>query len=288
QGARLILTARGAADLEATAKGLARHSAVFALPGDVADPAHVTRLVREGEARLGPVDVLLNNASDLGATPLPRLQDYPLEALERTLGTNAVAPLRLIQLVLPGMVARGQGRIVNVTSDAAVEADPGWGGYGASKAALEGLSRVLGAELEGTGVTVYAVDPGDMDTAMHREAEPGVDLSDLPSPEAVAPAFLRLITGEALPSGRYSARDLLPGPAAQPDTASAAHPASAPQERRCWTSSSPPTWKPASLPKPAASPAMASACSSPTGARTDSSTPASPICRRSSIQTTCW
>jgi NAD(P)-dependent dehydrogenase (short-subunit alcohol dehydrogenase family) len=227
QGARLILTARGAADLEATATGLARHTAVFALPGDVADPTHVARLVGEGEARLGPVDVLVNNASDLGATPLPRLQDYPLEALERALRANAVAPLRLAQLVLPGMIARRRGRIVNVTSDAAVEAYPGWGGYGASKAAFEALSRVLAAELEGTGVAVYAVDPGDMDTAMHREAEPGVDLSDLPAPEAVAPAFLRLISGEPLPSGRYSARDLLPQPAPDAPSAPADHPAPA-------------------------------------------------------------
>jgi NAD(P)-dependent dehydrogenase (short-subunit alcohol dehydrogenase family) len=214
QGARLILTARGPEDLAAVEAELAPHGAVFALPGDVADPAHAERLVREGEGRLGPVDVLINNASDLGATPLPHLQDYPLEAFERALRTNAVAPLHLAQLVLPGMFHRRQGVIVNVTSDAAVEAYPGWGGYGASKAALEGLSRVLAAELEGTGVRVYAVDPGDMNTRMHQEAEPDADLSDLPDPETIAPAILRLLgeseRGEPPPvPGRYAAGDLL-------------------------------------------------------------------------------
>jgi NAD(P)-dependent dehydrogenase (short-subunit alcohol dehydrogenase family) len=232
QGARLILTARGADQLTAATATIAAHAsgagAVFALAGDVADPAHAARLVREGEARLGPVDVLINNASDLGETPLPGLDRYSLDAFERALRTNAVAPLRLIQLVLPGMRRRGRGVIVNITSDAAVEAYPGWGGYGASKAALEALTRVLGVETAGSGVRVYAVDPGDMDTRMHREADPDADPSDLADPEAVAPAIVRLfgrppapVGGEApLPSGRYAVRDLQqpspPAAAAQP------------------------------------------------------------------------
>ena len=115
------------------------------------------------------------------------------QAFVETLNVNVVAPLRLIQLVLPGMRARREGLIVNVTSDAGVQAYPTWGGYGASKAALEHLSRVLAAEVEGTGIRVYVVDPGDMDTAMHRAAEPGVDLSHLPKPEDVAPAFVTLL-----------------------------------------------------------------------------------------------
>jgi NAD(P)-dependent dehydrogenase (short-subunit alcohol dehydrogenase family) len=215
QGARLILTARGADDLAAAAPA---GGAVFALPGDVADAVHAARLVREGESRFGPVDVLINNASDLGETPLPALERYPLAALERTLRTNAVAPLHLIQLVLPGMRRRRAGVIVNITSDAAVEAYAGWGGYGASKATLEALTRVLAVETEGSGVRVYAVDPGDMDTRMHREADPDADPQDLADPEAVAPAILGLAArpgaGETpLVSGRYAARDLRQPPA---------------------------------------------------------------------------
>jgi NAD(P)-dependent dehydrogenase (short-subunit alcohol dehydrogenase family) len=106
---------------------------------------------------------------------------------------NVLAPLHLAQLVLPAMRERSSGVIINVSSDAGVEAYPGWGGYGASKAALEHISRTLGAELNGTGVRVYVVDPGDMDTAMHRAAEPGIDLSSLPGPEVAAPAFVRLV-----------------------------------------------------------------------------------------------
>jgi NAD(P)-dependent dehydrogenase (short-subunit alcohol dehydrogenase family) len=163
------------------------------VPGDVSDAAHVERLVRLAEAHYGHIDVLVNNASELGEmTPLEHL---PLATFESVLRVNVAAPLRLIQLVLPGMRARGSGLIINVSSDAAVEAYPTWGGYGASKAALEHLSRVLAAELDGSGVRVAVVDPGDMDTEMHRAAEPGVDLSHLPGPEVAAPAFVRLLDG---------------------------------------------------------------------------------------------
>jgi NAD(P)-dependent dehydrogenase (short-subunit alcohol dehydrogenase family) len=207
RGAKLLLTARGADALAAAAGELEGQTAVVALAGDVADPAHVARLVAEGEQRLGPVDVLLNNASSLGAAPLPALADYPLASLEEALRVNVVAPLHLVQRVLPGMRSRGRGVIINVSSDAAVEAYPGWGGYGASKAALDLLSRVLAVELEGSGVRVYAVDPGDMNTAMHQEAEPGADLSGLPAPAESAPAFVRLVE-EDLPPGRYTAAGL--------------------------------------------------------------------------------
>src|SRR4029079_4764484 len=131
--------------------------------------------------------------SSIGPSPMPSLETYPIEALNAVLQVNVVAPLRLIQLVLPGMRERGSGIIFNVTSDATVAAYPTWGGYGASKAALEQLSRVLAAELAGSGIRVYLVDPGDMNTQMHREAEPGVDLSSLPGPEVAAPAFLHLL-----------------------------------------------------------------------------------------------
>jgi short-subunit dehydrogenase len=214
RGLRLALTARNPAALDAIAEELRRVTEVVALAGDVTDAAHSRRLVGLAQARLGPIDVLVNNASALGPSPMPRLEDYPLDALEDVLRVNVVAPLRLAQLVLPQMRARGTGLIVNVTSDAAVQAYPTWGGYGASKAALEQASRVLAAELEGSGVRVYVVDPGDMNTQMHRDAEPGVDLSHLPGPEVVAPAFLRLLD-EPAPFGRYEATALAsPAPAA--------------------------------------------------------------------------
>jgi NAD(P)-dependent dehydrogenase (short-subunit alcohol dehydrogenase family) len=209
-GAGLILTARGADALAATARELTARTTVLAIPGDVADAAFAARLVREGLDRFGRIDVLVNNASTVGPSPMPALADYPLDAFAAVLRTNLVAPLHLAQLVLPGMRARGSGVILNVTSDAGREAYAGWGGYGTSKAALEHLSRVLAAELEGSGVRVYVVDPGDMNTQMHREAEPGVDLSGLPGPESVAPAIVHLLATETAPYGRYEAQSLAP------------------------------------------------------------------------------
>jgi len=211
QGTRLILTARGADALQAVADELSAHTEVVALSGDVSDPTHATRLVRQGIHRFGQIDVLVNNASTIGPSPMPTLDAYPPAALAEVFAVNTVAPLHLIQLVLPGMRARGEGVIVNVTSDAAVEAYPGWGGYGASKAALEHLSRVLAAELDGSGIRVYTVDPGDMNTEMHRDAEPGVDLSHLPGPEVSAPAIVRVIQTGTEPFGRFEAQ--LPEPA---------------------------------------------------------------------------
>ena len=173
---------------------------VIALQGDVADPAHRRALVEAAEGR---VDLLVNNASALGPSPLPGLADYPLDALESVYRVNAVAPLALVQLALPLMPAGA--RILNVTSDAAVEAYEGWGGYGSSKAALEQLSRVLAAEHP--ELRVYAVDPGDMRTQMQQDAFPGEDISDRPPPEESVPGLLALIEGD-LPSGRYAAVEL--------------------------------------------------------------------------------
>jgi NAD(P)-dependent dehydrogenase (short-subunit alcohol dehydrogenase family) len=206
QGIDLILTARGPEPLEAARRELSRRTRVIALPGDVADAAHVTRLVSTGFDLFGSIDVLINNASELGPSPLPELGELDPRSFARILDVNVVAPLRLIQLVLPAMRTRGEGLIVNVTSDAGVEAYPTWGGYGASKAALEHLSKVLASELEGSGIRVYVVDPGDMETAMHRAAEPGVDLSHLPTPDRVAPAFVRLLN-EPAQSGRFEAQN---------------------------------------------------------------------------------
>jgi NAD(P)-dependent dehydrogenase (short-subunit alcohol dehydrogenase family) len=208
RGARVILTARNAADLRTAADGLGVPERVLAIPGDAGDRDHAARLVREGTVRFGAIDLLINNASDLGPTPLPPLEALPLDAFAATLWTNAVTPLHLMQLVLPGMRQRGRGTIVNVSSDAALGAYPGWGGYGASKAALDALSRVIAAEVADAGIRVYAVDPGEMDTTMHRAAEPGVDLTHLPKAEDVAPAFIALIERQPALAGRFEAQRL--------------------------------------------------------------------------------
>jgi NAD(P)-dependent dehydrogenase (short-subunit alcohol dehydrogenase family) len=208
RGMRLVVTARDKTPLQHAADELNRVTDVVAIAGDVADPAHATRLVAAGLERFGRIDVLINNASELGPSPMPPLEQLPLQTFEDVLRVNVVAPLSLTQLVLPAMRARGSGLIVNITSDAGVQAYPTWGGYGASKAALEHLSRVLAAELEGSGVRVFVVDPGDMDTAMHRAAEPGVDLSHLPGPASVAPAFVQLLDEDAA-FGRFEAQRLV-------------------------------------------------------------------------------
>ena len=205
----LILTARGAEALESAAAELERSTEVLALPGDVANRVHAEELVRRGLARFGRIDVLVNNASELGPSPMPELEAYPLDALGRVFAVNVIAPLQLAQLVLPHMKRQRLGLIINVTSDAGVEAYPTWGGYGTTKAALEHMSRVLSAELEGSGIRVYVVDPGDMNTQMHRDAEPGADLSHLPAPDVVAPAFVRLIENETASFGRFQAQQLV-------------------------------------------------------------------------------
>jgi NAD(P)-dependent dehydrogenase (short-subunit alcohol dehydrogenase family) len=208
-GYRVILTARGEDALELAAHELKDLTAVEAIAGDIADESHARRLVESGLNRFGRVDVLINNASELGPSPMPELGEFPLIALDRVFRVNVRAPLHLTQLVLPQMRSQRSGTIINVTSDAGVEAYPSWGGYGASKAALEHLSRVLSAELDASGIRVYVVDPGDMNTQMHRDAEPGVDLSELPGPDVPAPAFLWLVERETAPFGRFQVLDLI-------------------------------------------------------------------------------
>ena len=200
RGWRLAIDARDGVALESAAAGLRTRTEVAALAGDVADPAHRRALVAAAGER---VDALVNNASALGPSPLPPLAALPLDRLEEVLRTNAVAPLALVQEALPRLVEGG--RIVNVTSDAAVEAYAGWGGYGASKAALEQLTAVLA--VEHPALRVYAVDPGDMRTRMHQDAYPGEDIGDRSPPEVSVPGLLALLAGD-LPSGRYSARAL--------------------------------------------------------------------------------
>jgi len=199
----LIIDARGAEDLEAARAELAELTRVVAIPGDVTDEEHRQALVGAARDASG-LDALVNNASILGPSPRPALLDYPLDALEEVYRANTIAPLALIQAVRSEF--KPGARILNVTSDAAVEPYEGWGGYGSSKAALEQLSNILAAE--NLDLRVYRVDPGDMRTRMHQEAFPGEDISDRPLPEESVPGLLELLTGD-LPSGRYEARALI-------------------------------------------------------------------------------
>jgi NAD(P)-dependent dehydrogenase (short-subunit alcohol dehydrogenase family) len=193
RGWSVVTDARTAGDLPAVAG-----PGVVTVAGDVADADHRRRLLEAADRR-GGLDLLVNNASVLGPSPQPHLAEYPLDVLRRVYEVNTVAPLALVQEALPRLRRSTDGRIVNVTSDAAVEAYDGWGGYGSSKAALEQLSAVLAAEEP--GVRVWAVDPGDLRTRMHQEAFPGEDISDRPEPETVVPALLELIDSDR-PSGR--------------------------------------------------------------------------------------
>ncbi|HET7689367.1 MAG TPA: SDR family NAD(P)-dependent oxidoreductase [Nocardioidaceae bacterium] len=171
--------------------------------GDVTDPSHRARLARVA-ADVGGAGLLVNNASTLGASPLPTLADVPVDVLDDVLFTNVVAPLALTQVLLPQLLS-ASGRVLNISSDAAVEAYETWGAYGASKAALDHASRVLAVEQP--TLRVFAVDPGDMRTQLHQDAYPGEDISDRPDPETVVPALLRLVEAD-LPSGRYRATAL--------------------------------------------------------------------------------
>jgi NAD(P)-dependent dehydrogenase (short-subunit alcohol dehydrogenase family) len=202
-GYSLVIDGRDATALRTAAAGL--DGPVIALPGDIADPAHRAEL-RAAAAELGGPCLLVNNAGTLGASPLPAMADYPAGALREVLEINVLAPVALTQLMLPAL-RRSGGAVLAITSDAAVEAYAGWGGYGAAKAALEQACNVLAAEEP--AVRVWWVDPGDLRTRMHQDAFPGEDISDRQLPEAVMPAFLRLIS-ERMPSGRYRASDLMP------------------------------------------------------------------------------
>jgi NAD(P)-dependent dehydrogenase (short-subunit alcohol dehydrogenase family) len=206
EGFTLIIDARNAAALhEAAADLRAAGATVTAISGDVTDPAHRAALLRAAQTA-GRLDVLINNAGTLGASPLPALADYPPADLRAAFEANVIAPVALTQLTLPLLRASG-GAVLNITSDAAREAYAGWGGYGAAKAALEQASNVLAAEE--LAVRVWWADPGDLRTDMHQQAFPGEDISDRPRPELVVPAFVRLLS-QRLPSGRYRAADLMP------------------------------------------------------------------------------
>ena len=211
RGWNLIIDGRDAERLRTVRNELARVTHVAALAGDIIEPSHRHELAVLARGHAG-LDAVINNAGALGATPLPPLLDYPLDAFVEVYLANVLAPLGLLQAV-QGELKSG-ARIVNVTSDAAVNAYPGWGAYGSSKAALEHLSAVLTAELaaQRPDIQVYWVDPGDMRTDMHRAAFPGEDISDRPLPEARVPGFVALLEGN-FPSGRSQAAALAEPPA---------------------------------------------------------------------------
>jgi NAD(P)-dependent dehydrogenase (short-subunit alcohol dehydrogenase family) len=194
---RVVVDGRDTARLAAAVRS---RPALVAVPGDVTDPAHRQALL-DATAELGRLDLVVANASDLGPSPLPTLARAPLDAVRAVYETNVIAPLALAQLVLPALRAGG-GTWLAISSDAAVEAYPGWGVYGPSKAALDQLTAVLAEEEP--AIRAYAVDPGDMRTEMHQRAFPGEDISDRPAPELVAPALVRLLASRP-PSGRYRA-----------------------------------------------------------------------------------
>lgn len=205
RGWHVVLDARDKDRLAAAVQDLPDPSRVTALPGDVVDDGHRLALATAVQ-QLGGLDLLVSNASVLGPSPLPPLAEHPLPELLEVFEVNALAPIALLQLVLPALRSRG-GRVVHVSSDAAVEAYAGWGGYGAAKAALDHASAVLA--LENPDLRIYGFDPGEMNTELHQLAAPGEDLSGLPDPVTVVPALLRLVEDD-LPSGRYTASELTP------------------------------------------------------------------------------
>jgi len=195
-GARIVLVARGSEALEKTAARIrAAGGEAHALPADVADKRAVHGIAGAAAALVGPIELLVHNASTLGPVPLPLLLDTECEDLEAVLQTNLVGPFRLTKIVAGAMALRGSGLIVHVSSDAAVAAYPRWGAYGVSKAALDHLNRIWAAELQQAGVRFLSVDPGEMDTAMHAQAMPEADRSQLARPEAVAVRIARMIAG---------------------------------------------------------------------------------------------
>ena len=202
RGWDIVVDARDADALHRAEVTFEGSGSVTALVGDVTDRGHREALA-EAIDKAG-LDLLVNNASHLGPSPQPTLDRYPIDEFERVYEVNVIAPLALVQATLPQLRAAA-GTVVNITSDAAVEPYEGWGGYGSSKAALDQLTAILGAEEQ--SLHVYAFDPGDMRTVMQQEAFPGEDISDRPEPETVVPSLLRLIV-ERPPSGRYRVGDL--------------------------------------------------------------------------------
>jgi NAD(P)-dependent dehydrogenase (short-subunit alcohol dehydrogenase family) len=211
EGASLSVCARRDEALQqVSAAAHALGAEVIAINADMRSDRDIERLVVLTLEKFGRVDILVNNASELGPTPLPHLADYPGHAFADVIDVNVTAPFRLTQALLGGMLLRGDGVVINVSSDVAVHGYPGWGAYAVSKAALDGLTRTWAAELEGTGVRIHAIDPGDMDTAMHRKALPDDDPAALARPEDVAEAFVWLAAASGpTPAVRLEASRLM-------------------------------------------------------------------------------
>ncbi len=217
QGASLVVNSRpsSAKDLAETERQLkVIGGSVLSVTADVSQRADVERLAGEALMRFGHVDVLVNNASALGPTPMPYLVDYPIEDFNAVLQTNLTGPFMLTRALVGQMLGRGHGSIINVTSDAGVVGYPVWGAYGVSKAALDQLTRTWAAELEGSGVRVNSVDPGDMDTAMKRSSEPDGDAAQWAKPETRTPVFVYLasddstgVSGERILAGQFIAEN---------------------------------------------------------------------------------
>jgi NAD(P)-dependent dehydrogenase (short-subunit alcohol dehydrogenase family) len=203
EGARVVGVARDPVPLEAVVQEVrAAGGEAHALPADLGDKWAIHPLAGAAAALVGPIDLLIHNASTLGPTPLPLLLDTACEDLEQVLAVNLVGPFRLTRALVGSMALRGKGMVVTVSSDAAVNAYPRWGAYGVSKAALDHLTRSWAAELEGSGVRFLAVDPGEMATRMHAEAMPEADPATLVDPQVVADALVRLIARDgARPNG---------------------------------------------------------------------------------------
>jgi NAD(P)-dependent dehydrogenase (short-subunit alcohol dehydrogenase family) len=214
RGANVVINSRSSsagdlAETERQLRGLGAH--VLSVVADVSQRADVERLAGEALARFSRVDVLVNNASALGPTPMPYLLDYPIEDFEQVMRTNVTGPFMLTRALIGQMLARGSGSIINISSDAGVNGYPTWGAYGLSKAALDHLTRTWAAELDGTGVRVNSVDPGDMDTAMKRASEPDGDASEWAKPETVTPVFVYLASDEsaAINGERFNAQQFI-------------------------------------------------------------------------------
>ena len=214
RGANVVInsrssSARDLAETERQLRGLGAH--VLSVVADVSQRADVERLAGEALARFSRVDVLVNNASALGPTPMPYLLDYPIEGFEQVMRTNVTGPFMLTRALIGQMLARGSGSIINISSDAGVNGYPTWGAYGLSKAALDHLTRTWAAELDGTGVRVNSVDPGDMDTAMKRASEPDGDASEWAKPETMTPVFVYLASDDsaAINGERFNAQQFI-------------------------------------------------------------------------------
>jgi NAD(P)-dependent dehydrogenase (short-subunit alcohol dehydrogenase family) len=202
RGARLALVARGEEALDAVVDSIrASGGEAHPIVADVGSKDDVYPIAAAAAALVGEVSLIVNNASTLGTVPLPLLLDTACEDLERVLAVNLVGPFRLTKALVGPMVLRGEGLVVDVSSDAATSPYPRWGAYSASKAALDHLGRIWASELEGTGVRVLTVDPGEMDTEMHADAIPDADRATLRKPEEIAIEIADIIADDALPTG---------------------------------------------------------------------------------------